>query len=302
MKAQKLFSLAVVGLSFASGLFLSSCTVKDTIYLQDVNVRGPVNQPPIHVNDNANGGDVSLNVHASGGNRQLVEGHVDGSGSPNKYATRYMNLSWNLPKSYFGTDVDLTLSRGIALTLGFNYSTLEEESFLGGHAGLGLLFHGEAVSGRFDAGVHWQTLKYDAATVVERQVTSLFSSSSSTDTFYFHDIGNSTLFDYYFSLTLNSKKHDWPLNFFAQIAISKQSLTNFQPSTQVEYGLFETHIIVDTRAKSSATFLMITPGIYVNVGSSTRLLAGVRVAKETEIILGSPDIILMPLLQFDLKL
>jgi hypothetical protein len=302
MKPHRISLLVASGLSVVLGLSYSGCTVKDTIYLQDVSVSGPVSQPAVHINDGAKAGDVCVSTRGSVGNERTVDGHVDGSDGANRYATRYMNLSWNLPRSYFGADFDFTLSRGVALAIGIDYSTIHDKSFLGGNTGLGFLFHGEVVSGRFDVGIQLQNLDYDSRTVVEHEVTALFSSSTSTDTIYFHDIGNSTLLDYYFSLTINSNRHDWPVNFLAQISLSKQSLTDYRPSTQIINGPFITHIIVDTRAQSSATFLMMTPGIYINLGNSTRMLAGLRIAKEVELTAGTPDIILMPLLQFDIKL
>lgn len=302
MNTRDLCKKLILGVIGAAGVLGAGCgTVTDIVYLQNVEVSGPVIHPPVTINDNAGEGEFRVSPRISLGTQQTIRGHVAG---PEKYVTRYDNLAWNVPDASFAFDADLTVSEKVALGFGMTMSGRGGENYGGGHAGLGILFAGDDVAGRFDLGIHLQSLGYDAATVVERHSVFLFVSSS--DTFYFHDRGTALLVDYYLSLTVNSTSHRGPVNFFGQLALSRQSLTNFYPHTVVDplsgaiLGL--TYINVDTRASSSATFLSLTPGLFFRLGNSTRLVLGVHLSKELEIIGASPDVLVTPMVKFDIGL
>jgi len=298
MKKDKL-SLIIPVLAIAGVLGIGGCaTVKDTISLQDVAVTGPIQQVPLHINsEEAKAGEFHFSPYITKNNPTVIEGNVDRS----SYAPGSKNLHWTISEMTVGADFDAKLSRTLALTFGINTSSSNGNNYAGGNLGLGLLFYGDAIAGRFDGGIRLHSMSYDASTVVVRQTTSWFTSETSTTTMFFHDYDNATVWDYYFSLMFNTKVQSSPVQWFCQLAVSRESLTDFNPSREVINGLFYTYIKVDERASSSATFFMVTPGVYVNLSNSTRLLGGVRIAEESEITEGSASPIFMPVLQLDFK-
>jgi len=46
-------SIKYFAVLFFSIIFLSGCTTIETLYLQDVEVTGPINQSPIHITDSS---------------------------------------------------------------------------------------------------------------------------------------------------------------------------------------------------------------------------------------------------------
>ncbi|HUL42799.1 MAG TPA: hypothetical protein VLY03_00425 [Bacteroidota bacterium] len=293
------FSRLFPAFTVALCLGLAGCaTVKDTLYLQDVSVSGPVQQVPIHINDESKPGTFHISPYFAHSNQQTLEG----SAGVSAYSYEPNNLHWSVAGEVIGADFDVMASRSVAFTFGIGNASGDGNSYASGNIGLGLLFYGDAVSGRFDGGLRIHSMNYDASTVVVRETTSWFTSETNTTTMFFHDNANGTVWDYYLSLMLNSKSNTSPVNVFIQLAFSREALTDFNPSREVVNGIFYEYIKVDTRASSTASILMFTPGVYVNVGQSVRLLGGVRIAKELNLMDANSDPIFMPVFQLDLAI
>jgi hypothetical protein len=287
-------------------MLFSGCeTVQETIYLRSVDVSGPVSQPPLHLVTDNTERNVCFSPHASFRQRATMEGDLV-TDIPAEYATTGKTLRWDMTDASFGGDFDFRLSKSVALTVGLNYAAGGGETYWGGTAGLGFLFHGDHASSRLELGVQFQSIQYDAMTVVVKTVTPLFSSPT-TSVDFFHDIGRSEPFGFYGSLTVNSHNENWPINLFGQIAFVKQGLTTFTPHTEYEgIGIppfiFPTHITTDTRTGTSVVLFHFTPGFYLNVGSNVRFLAGVRLTDEISIENNSVGFIAAPVMQFDIGL
>ncbi|MFV1976183.1 MAG: hypothetical protein ACC651_10570, partial [Candidatus Scalindua sp.] len=218
------------------------------------------------------------------------------------------NLLWNIPTFTAGIDFDFVLTRNFALFGGVSYSSQKSGGVWGGTAGLGLFRNGKNVSFRFDAGVHIQTMKYDAYTVADIKTENIFNGSDEYVVFY-HDIDKSTNFDPFINLTINSANREWLLNFFINAGYSVQSLYDFGPQTpDKRYYNFlllfptGTSITEDFRCESTAGFINITPGIYFNIGENSRVLLGVRFYFETQLDNPSTSTFIFPMLQVDFRL
>lgn len=316
------FSLPVAVLAL---LLLGCTTTEYTLYLQDVTVKGPITQPPVHVSNNNMERPLRITPHivfAANSNRTLngqIEGHspvdehgvyrVDTIPDPVTHTVRFVetngantrafdgqNLHWIIPTASFGLDIDYSLSRGVAIVLGATYSVVDGEGLWGYSFGLGFLRETENAAIRFDVGVQWQTLAYDATTVI----ASKNSSSSIVDVVYFHDKGKDMPLDFYGALTFNTKR-DWFTNFFLQVALSKQSLAKFTPTVVAPYSptFAPATIVNDQRAEFSSTTVIFTPGVYFAFDPTLRLLMGCRINVQTEIKNISPGTTLLPFLQMD---
>jgi hypothetical protein len=292
--------LSICGFLLPGMLMLSGCaTVQDTIYMQSVSVSGPTNLPPIHLNNDSTANKTVLSPRLNMVKNDQIEGTVD----ENKYSLPGKNLTWEFPASIFGLDLDARLSSSIALSAGLNYAEIGQEGLLGGNAGLGFLFRGDDAAGRFELGLQFQSMTYDAATVVEQTVTSFFSSGSTTTIGYFHDINESTPLGYYGSLIVQSRNISRMFNIFGQLGLNRQPLTSFTPHTEISFipGVL-TYITTDTRTGTSATLLTFTPGVFFNVGTGSRFLMAVRMMKELEISDNISGILIQPVVQFDIGL
>jgi hypothetical protein len=303
-------------------IFLSGCTtIKETIYLQDIEVSGPINQPPVHVMDDLNF-TATISPRFSIGTRSQVNGLVEGHTKVNSegkfqteiiegrlvetpraniYTFRDNNLAWKMPTVNLGLDIDLQLSKSFAFFFGVDYSVEKQIGVWGGHVGIGSFSVNENRAVRFDVGLNIQTLSYDANTMVSVETTSLFGHDESFLVEY-HDIDKSIHFNPFLSLTINTAYRDWLFNIFFNAGYVFQTIVDFEPRTQVTHGLFNTtHITEDLRGESTAGFIHFTPGIYYNISESSRLALGARFFFETQIDELDQSFFILPMVQVDFR-
>ena len=319
-------------IAFVLSLLVSlnpGCTTTEyTLYLQDVNLKGPISQPPVHITSAAVEKPLRITPHIAfntNNERTItgqIDGHsmVDGNGSfrvdttfnfadqtvsfrersgANTEPFTGKNLHWITPTATFGVDVDYSLSEHWAFSFGANYSTADGEGLWGYSVGLGLFSEQPNSAIRFDAGFQWQTLLYDAETIV---VTTTSSSPTNGEVGFFRDRGKSSPMDFYGSFTFNTKHANWPVNILMQVGISKQSLAKFKPTVRegLVVGPYAPSTIVhDQRAEFSSTVVVLTPGVYIDLNTTVRLLLGTRINLQSEIKDISPGTIALPFLQFD---
>ena len=299
MKSTSIILLTRSGVIAIMGCVLMSCaTVEDTIYMQGLDVSGPLNLPPLHTNNDSIASKISISPHWNIVNGDPIQGAVE----YNQYSLPGNNLNWKYPVSTFGIDLDARVSSLVALSFGLNYASMGQEGLAGGSAGIGFMFRGDDAMGRFELGGQIQSMKYDASSVVKQTVTSWFSSSPTTTIAYFHDIGTSSPFGYYGSLILQSRNLTRVFDIFGQLGVSRQGLTSFTPHTEVAFLGVITSINTDTQTSNSATFFTLTPGCTFNLGNNSRLLAAVRIMKELEISGDQNNFLYQPVVQFDIGL
>ena len=307
--------------------FVGCTTINQTLYLQNIEVSGPMNNPPLNITADQKQGSFTFSTRFSvNDNKQLsgrIEKHTNvdvggiyridtvfnGDGSryykeSNKNFNEYKgkNLEWNLPNFLAAVNVDYAAGNHIALNLGLNYSVQNQSSYTGGNAGIGFFSEKEGSAFRLDAGVMWQSLSYEASTVMITEETPLFGSSSTTISF-FKDRNKSTNWNPYVSLTFNTSSKDAPLNFFLNLGYFGQTLFNFEPSdpNPEYYPLGITVIRNDQRGESTASFLNLSSGIFINMTENSKIVLGVRLLKETQIEETSKSLFVLPVLQLDMN-
>ncbi len=324
-------------LLFPAALLAGCVTEEYTLYLQDVNVSGPISQPPVHVTSNKKAGSLSVTPHIAINTNKghtvagRIDGHspVDVSGvyrvdtlfssdhtisfreraGANNYSFIGNNLLWTLLDATFGVDVDYAISKHVALSFAANYSSADGIGLWGYGAGLGFFSESDKSAIRFDAGIQVQTLAYEAHTVVVTKTTPWFSSDTEERVGFYRDKGTSSPLDFYASLTFNTKYEGWSPNIFAQVAVSRQALASFKPAApetapiSLPPFIYLPEVIVhDARGKFSSTVFVITPGVYFELSPSARLLAGAHIDIQTDITDSSPGTIILPLLELEFSL
>lgn len=325
MKGKKIYLFIFAVFSLA----LYGCfTVEQTIYLQDVNVTGPLNQPPLQVTTR-NKTAITITPKISFNNRKYISGNVeshttvndngiyqidtifnsDGSRSyrisdENNRPFSGENLRWNIAQVNAGLDMDFQLSNGFALTAGISYAGDKERDYFGGTIGFGLFKLNESGALRFDAGIIWQNMYYDAATVVVSEVRDIWSGYTSTDISFFRDEARSRSINPYFSLTYNSAFSESPVNFLISLGFFTQTVLSFEPQTyDPQYYFWGNSVTVsDRRGESMASFITFTPGIIFSFGTGGEIVAGARILHENVIGNSKQSTFLSPVIQFNFHL
>ena len=312
-----------------SVIILSGCTTVQTLYLQDVEVTGPINQSPIHITDSSETS-VTISARFSYNPKKEIKAKTDGTpkvnedgfyqvdtiynndgtitykknSSANSYPYRGQNLTWKFAMVTAGLDFDFKLSRNFALFAGVNYAGGNNKSLWGGTGGLGVFGVKNGIAFRLDAGLHIQSIAYDAYTIAEVQETGIFGSTDEYVLFY-HDIDKETYFDPFVNFTFNTAKTDWVLNIFINGGYSVQSLLDFEPRS-IDYDwfflpplIYNTTVTNDFRGETTAGFLHFTPGIYFNFAEQSRILIGARFFYETQLNETTKNLFILPMMQMD---
>ena len=286
-------------------LFTGCTTVRDTLYLQAAEVTGPIVPTPVHLTDSED----TLSITISPWLNYITTNNLHGDIKQSFYRldTLYEppdhSLVWNVATINTGIDVDIALSKVVALSFGVNYSSQNNFNELGGNVGIGFNTNVPEIALRFDAGLQLHSMHYDAYTIVYRTVEEFWGNTKSY-TFFFHDVGESTHFDPYFSLTFNTAYKSWPVNVFFNAGYVIQTLFSFEPRTIREYyGSTNTEYIkTDKRGSSTAGFINLTPGVYFCLDESSRILLGSRFYIESSISNSDPNFLVIPMIQVDFRL
>ena len=306
-------------------ILLSSCTtITDTLYVQDVNVKGPINQPPLRVTKKDTAAftiSPKVFINSKRDYNGLIKGHtkvnsegffqVDTFSNENGITYRETpgvnvfefegeNLHWSLPDYFVGLDIDLPISRRIVLSGGFNFSSKDKTNLYGYRVGLGFLSSKDNIGIRIDGGIIWQKYTFEAASVVIRN----FASSSESEVLFFRDRESSVNINHYFSLTINTVYEDLPVNFLLNLGYSGQSLIDYKPrDPDYDFYLQDTdYRVEDMRGEAYAAFFNASPGMYVNLNEWSRLVFAVRFFFEIDIEDSESSTFIIPMFQFDLSL
>ena len=308
-------------------LLFSACTVTETVYLQDLNVSGPVTQPPIHITDGTPKLGVTFSPYYAYNNQELIEGRIEGHSQVsaagtfvvdtirqngeivgfeeplgvNAFPYQGNNIHWTMPTSVIGVDLNYNASPSLAVSLGVSYSSVKSRGLWGGNAGLGYLFAGSGVAGRLEGGVQWQTMAYVSSSVVVTTITPWFSNTTTKSVAFYEDEGTTTPINFYGSFTLNTTM-DMPVNFFAQIAVLKQRVTDFRPTHLSYVGPYFQFVSQEARVQNSTMFFTVSPGVYIPLSEASRLLVGGRIIFPTDIENSSSPVIFMPTARIDWNL
>lgn len=286
-------------------LFTGCATVEETLYLRQAEVKGPLSNVPIHLTDSSDTPSVTISPKFSFNTKKLFSGEIDNyTGSlpmDSAFIPTEHSLTWDVASVYAGVDFDIAFTKSLSLTFGVNYSTQNDFSTWGGNAGLGFFTFKNGIGFRFDAGVQINSMKYDAYTVRHTVIDYYWGDREEFYTFY-HDVGTSTHFDPYFSLTFNTAYKNWPINIFFNGGYVVQTLFAFEPKTSYYAFPYYQQTKTDNRGSSTTGFINLTPGIFFNITEQSRVLAGCRFYIETQIDGANPKYFILPMMQFDFTL
>ena len=283
-----------------SFLFIGCATVTETLYLREAEVAGPLTPAPIHITDTTDIPSITISPTFSYNTKKTFTGDIGEYTTLFSYDSSFTpsdnSLEWYVASVNAGVNFDLKILRGFALTFGVNYSGQDNFDAWGGNFGIGFFSYNRGIAFRMDAGLQIHSMKYDAYTVSKVVIDNLFGSDE-TYISYYHDIGESTHFDPYVTLTFNTAFKNWPVNMFINGGYVVQTLFSFIPETYYySYPLYQK---TDKRGSKTAGFIALTPGIYFNVTEVTRVAAGCSFYFETQINDANPNLFILPMMQVD---
>jgi hypothetical protein len=320
--------MLLIGLLSLVFFTMISCTPSTTvtkIYLQEVEVYGPINSSPVHITDSSETG-VTISPRISFNTKNTLNGKIDQhtlvnsqgvfqidtifnndgtfyfqeTPGANKYPFEGRNLTWYIPDITASLDFDFKISKSFAIFAGGNYSVVEQKSVWGGLIGIGLMGTGKDAAFRFDVGLSIQEIPYNAYTIVS--VTNTGTSGTDSYVADYYDISSKTQYNPFAALTINSFNRDWLFNVFLNAGYRSQSLINFTPEDQVYHNPFyygDVYITEDNRGEATAGIIDITPGLYFNFGDTGRILLGAKFNWIVQIEELDYPFQVIPMLQFD---
>lgn len=300
--------------------------VKQSVFLQNTEISGPINQPALHITENQKKNTITFSpnifINTQKNYKGQVNGHtnVNSSGvfqidtiyngdgtvnykeSPeNKYVYSGQNLNWSLPNVQVGFQIDVALFDHLAVSGGLNYSESNRDKLISGNAGIGFFTDKDNSAVRFDIGMLFQNTFYTTSSVVITTISPAFGSDKSYVSF-FRDRGNSTATDFFSTFTYNTTGRDNLVNFYFSLGYFGQTIMNYKPENMNsgEYPFSNNNIEQDTRGDVFTSFLYFAPGVYKDFEDWGRISIGIRLLKETKISNSSNSLFVVPAAQFDM--
>ncbi len=312
--------------AFISCLFLTGCAiVKQSVYLQNVEVDGPINQPPLHITGGQQKHTITFSpkvyINTDKNYRGTAGGHTsvnssgffqvdtvinsDGTGrykesSANSFEYRGRNLNWNMPDMSVGFQVDAALSDHFAVGGGINYAEVAGSKLLNGSFGIGIFTEKRGSAVRLDFGLLFQSMHYNSSSVIITTVTPSFGNES-TEISFFRDINKCSATNFYGSFTYNSVNRNSLINFYLNLSYFGQTVLDYEPENLARDTYPFSFVTNDvSHGKIFTSFLSLTPGIYSDIPDCGRLSLGVGLLKEISIDNSSRSLFISPVVQFDM--
>jgi hypothetical protein len=303
-----IFAVRIVAV--CSALLLASCA-SQSVYVQQLRTDGTQVKPPLFMTDNPKEGDVRLVPKVAVGIPQKLVGRTPGHSNVNdngvyqvdtvgsnefieragvnKHTFQGRNFHWEPPRVTASLDFEYFVTKTFSIVAGANYASSSSRSFLGAAAGVGFSFESKNLGIRVDLGAHWSSVAYDVDYGV---ATKQFGQTDSRVEF-FHETGKSSYLNSYGAFTINTKINTWALQGFLQLGINRLTLVDMTRRTSIT----DNAVVLQ-----SASFFIVTPGFFVEVASGTRIVAGVHLSDETELLEADPGVLVVPFLQFEFGL
>jgi hypothetical protein len=272
---------------------LSGCVVTQTVYLNQIDVEGPIASVPITPRIDPDPPTVQLTPRIAFSTSSEMTGTYTGS-STNVSPRGDGDLTWKFPAAEFGLDMLIMGSEHFGANLGGSLSTVSGHSQ--GMFRLGFLYSSvnEGTGISLEAGLQWTSLRVRARTMVITEVVSVFGDGQYVD--YFDDTQNSTGLGGYLGLTVNTIRTESTINLFVNGGVVWQQLLGYSAHTRdFILGPGDYHSTAPY-LHESLVFLDLTPGITFELGSGNRILIGGRLVFPLDIDT-STKVLLQPVIQ-----
>ncbi len=302
-------------------IFLSGCTITREATLTDAQIKGAVNLPPLHLAEKTEAGNVKISsrinytpvgtirdnvkpdayINKQAGSGKSSDSDLKLSKTANAQQAIYgkeSNLEWEIPEVNGGVDLEIFVWSSFALTGSLNFAS----GGASGSVGFALQSVPNELGVRLDAGLLFNHFSYNVYATVEEREESIFGSSSQT--YYFHDIGSSRSTNFYINLTFNSVSRQNLFGGALSLGYFRQTVLDYNPLNLDDgsYILIPLPVVInnDTRLEATAGYFNIFPAVFFNITENVRLITGGRVLIEME--MGDGDVNFWPSVQMEFAL
>jgi hypothetical protein len=296
--------ITFISLGLLTGL--TGCT---TTNLQNLAVEGPIFQPPVHMAKDSMSAVqlhpwVTMVTPDSRTGRLVGHTNVNSHGvyqvdtiktttpytyqetsGANQYGFFGVNFSWQLPRTQYGLDMDVSISQTASLSIGGSYAPLDGEPYWQAYGMLSAKGHGV----RFDVGIEWQDITYTADFV--HKDNNWFSSNNNVIFFQIHN--QETQINPFVALTLNGTSETSFINLFLQAAVVRQTffyISDVSAASSFLNDCHETHYLYS-----------LAPGMNIRFAENVSVLVGIRFIWDVSME-SKATTTFQPLLQFDIGL
>jgi hypothetical protein len=295
------FLIAIIVLFTASQMFLGCVTQTESL-LQEVYVDGIPIRHPIKITENREAGNVNIRANLSFNNNNKLNTQGEKHTRVNEHGVfqieevpgeKYFleqegvnifdfegeNVHWNIPDVQTRVEFDIAASRNFAVSVGLNYSKINEKVFWG--ESIGFAFWGEKKNWgyRFDVNLHFYKMGLSAeyavieATDFPRRVIFIFEDR--TDDFK----------DLSFGYTMNTNRRDWLINVFFNYTLGWQTLYDFRSdairNVSLTFPFLNPSEIYD-RFEFFEAYHSFSAGLYKNIFDMGRIVFGARYTNYTD--------------------
>lgn len=296
-------------------MLLTSCA-SQSVYLQNLTVEGPQVQAPLFITKDNKAGEFRVVPRFAINTGQTLVGRATGHSNVNAQGvhqvdtvisngvTTYIernnantktfqgrNFLWTPTKWSASLDFEYLATDMIALVGGVNYSSTTTQGFLGANFGAGFLFEGKYVAVRVDLGAHVSSVAYDVSYIVPNPPLALGPREREVQ--FFREKRKATEANGYGAFTINSIADHWPLQFFTQLTINRQTIVHIDKRVPNA---------AESTVLQSVSYFIITPGLYFDLSPKSRMLVGVNLRDETELLEADPGVLISPFVQFEFGL
>lgn len=299
---KKLFFLKTVAPTLLFPL-LAGCVVEEKFTFNEVQLSGPVAQTPVNITVDPKPGTVQLVPRFAVNTERVIKGSlvptpgfITQPRPPVTVFSAGQNALWELPKTEYGLDLNITASKHVGFLLGGMYASTGDHQFTNVRFGVAFFGVRENLGYRLDAGAQFSSLNYRCRSTVTTDVDWLFGQSRYVSNF--DDRGSIQSLGPYVGLTLNSVYRESPVNGFIHVGLANQPLLNYHPAVaDMLLGPGDNHP-PSWSLKSTTTVLCFGGGVAIELGSGQRVLIGARGYQPLEIDSPTPAPVWQPFLQF----
>ncbi len=184
------------------------------------------------------------------------------------------NLFWSLPDWQGGADIDFAASNSFALTGGFNLSKINERYLMDENIGIAFFKESESWAWRFDVNLKYTETAntYQFALVESKDITS----GETRKVYLVDDNTKDNFWNFAFLYTINSRRRDWPLNYFFNFGIGWQKFYDLNVDKE---SLNISGSYSNNDLNYNLNYLSFAAGIYKNIFDNGRLVLGIRFTK-----------------------
>ena len=280
-------------------IFLSSCSSYMT-QLQDVEMESMPNKSSIKITKDEEAGQFVVRGNFAFNRKNkvntLLEGHslvneqgiyelesVDGEAyfieraGVNVYPFEGDNLRWNLPDIETQFEFEYNFSKNSAIFGGTKFAESSNRSLFSYNLGLGFFREEDTWAIRFDMGaiMNQSIVKYEYVAAEDIELTD----DNTRKVFLYSNEDKGSYFNPYFSLTINTRRSDWPANGFFSYILGWQNFYGIS----TEYSNIQEFFSIETVDYSfDENYNTLAGGLFTDLPEIGRLILGARYTNYTD--------------------